>query len=161
MTIKAQYGFAPGSRLGNKRDAQKVGEALAKLSKNGKKTLKAEDVLGAAMNPKSPLHKFFDWDDRSAARKYRLDTARLILRSVVVYHVDNKGQTTKGHEWYSIRQGRQITYVKSEVALSTPSLKERIVDQAKKEMLGWISRYESYKFLSKTTTKIKQAISSI
>lgn len=158
---KPKYGFAPGSRLGNKQDAQRVGEVLDRLSRGGKKSLTAEDVLREAENPRSPLHKFFDWNDRSAARKYRLDQARLILRSVVVYHVDNKGQTTRGHDWYSLREGKQILYVKSETVLATPSLRERVVEQARRDMQSWVSRYENYDFLSKVTKSARRLVAKM
>lgn len=41
-----------------------------------------DDVLADAENPESPLHDQFDWDDSSAARKYRKAQARTLLNSV-------------------------------------------------------------------------------
>lgn len=158
---KPKYGFAPGSRIGNKKDAQKAGEVLDRLSRGGQRHLTAEDVLREAENARSPLHKFFDWDDRSAARKYRLDQARLILRSIVTYHVDNQGQVKRGHEWYSVREGKQVTYIKSDVVHATPSLRERVVEQARREMNSWISRYDNYEFLMKATKKARRLVAAI
>ncbi len=158
---KPKYSFAAGSRLGNKRDAQRVGEVLDRLSRGGQLALTADVVLREAENARSPLHKFFDWNDRSAARKYRLDQARLILRSIVVYHVDNGGQTKQGHGWYSVREGKQITYVKAEKVWETPSLRERIVEQARRDMNSWISRYEGYEFLSKSIKTARRVVAAI
>lgn len=42
------------------------------------------DVVEAARDPQSPLHSHFEWDDTDAARKYRLDQARTLIRSVKI-----------------------------------------------------------------------------
>lgn len=51
-----------------------------------------DDVLADAVNPESPLHDQFDWDDSSAARKYRLDQARTLIRSVRLVLTEKKHQ---------------------------------------------------------------------
>lgn len=44
--------------------------------------LTPEAVLEAAIDPASPLHKSFTWDDETAGHAYRLDQARALIRSV-------------------------------------------------------------------------------
>jgi len=41
-------------------------------------------VLDAAASPDSPLHDEFDWNNDSAAHKYRISQARSLIRSVQV-----------------------------------------------------------------------------
>lgn len=41
-------------------------------------------VLAAARNDASPLHKCFDWEDKSAAHRWRIEQARRLIRSVRV-----------------------------------------------------------------------------
>jgi len=53
---------------------------LKALERDGR--LYPADVVNAARPKSSPLHRYFDWDDRSAAEKYRLDQARALIRSV-------------------------------------------------------------------------------
>lgn len=43
--------------------------------------LDAETVLARAVDPDSPLHAAFDWDDESAAHAHRLDQARRLIAS--------------------------------------------------------------------------------
>ena len=43
-----------------------------------------ERVVEVASDPDNPLHRLFDWNDSSAARKFRLDQARSLIRSVEV-----------------------------------------------------------------------------
>jgi len=47
-------------------------------------------VVETARNPRHPLHQCFDWDDKSAAAKQRLATARQLISSVqVVVEIDD------------------------------------------------------------------------
>jgi len=57
-------------------------EVLTRLESN--QELTAEAVLEAAKSPTSPLHKRFTWDDSEAARMYRLNEARGIIRSFIL-----------------------------------------------------------------------------
>jgi hypothetical protein len=47
-------------------------------------------VVKEAVNPKHVLHPLFDWNDKSAAHKHRLDTARNLIASVrIVVEIDD------------------------------------------------------------------------
>jgi len=48
--------------------------------KHGKLT--ASGVLDLASNPKHPLHKCFEWDDKKAAVQFRLNQARVVIKQV-------------------------------------------------------------------------------
>lgn len=39
-------------------------------------------VLDAAIDPQSPLHSWFEWNDERAGHAYRIDQARSLIRSV-------------------------------------------------------------------------------
>jgi hypothetical protein len=54
---------------------------LALTDKNGG-TLRAEEVIAAARDRRSPLHAVFEWDDKKAADQHRLATARGLIRQV-------------------------------------------------------------------------------
>lgn len=55
--------------------------------------LTAGEIVDAARDPESVLHHFFDWDDESAAKKHRLDTARKLIASVR-YIIREEGRVT-------------------------------------------------------------------
>jgi len=57
-----------------------IAHELKSLERDGR--LLPADVVNAARPTNSPLHPHFDWDDSSAAEKYRLDQARTLIRSV-------------------------------------------------------------------------------
>jgi hypothetical protein len=58
---------------------QRQQKALDSLARGGKLT--AADVVAAARPARSPLHRFFTWDQAVAADKCRLDEARRLIRS--------------------------------------------------------------------------------
>ena len=61
-----------------------IAKELARLTKRGKGVLAPSAVVEAARNPESPLHAEFEWSDSVAAEKYRLNQARVLIRSVRV-----------------------------------------------------------------------------
>lgn len=56
-------------------------EALRK--KEGGKLL-PESIVERAKSTRSPLHKFFEWDDTEAAQKYRVFQARNLIREIQI-----------------------------------------------------------------------------
>lgn len=63
-----------------KADAEKVYNEITALGDS----FTPEDIVEAARNEKSELHKCFDWRDEVAAQKWRLHTARMLVASIVV-----------------------------------------------------------------------------
>lgn len=57
-------------------------KAIAELEKDGRVTAAA--LVEAARDRKHPLHGDFDWNDKSAAHKQRIEKAREIIASVRV-----------------------------------------------------------------------------
>lgn len=75
------YAIKDGARVSG--DAQAIGEALERIrDRYGKLT--AKTVLTEARKPKHVLHGQFEWDDSTAAEKYRLAQAGMLIRAVVV-----------------------------------------------------------------------------
>lgn len=54
------------------------------LSLEHKDRLTPTDVVEDAADDRSPLHALFEWDDGEAARQYRLDQARNVIRTIEV-----------------------------------------------------------------------------
>jgi hypothetical protein len=62
----------------------KVRERLEALAK--KSQLTPENVVTEAMDPKSPLHGHFTWDNEKAGHAHRLEEARALIRKVKYVH---------------------------------------------------------------------------
>lgn len=61
---------------------------LLALLKQGRGTIRAEDVVETARDPGNPLHKLIGWDrsDDELAARYRLDRARLAIQLLQLRH---------------------------------------------------------------------------
>ena len=72
-----------------KADAQKCYEEIQEIGEE----IKPEQVLDKARDKDSELHKCFDWDDSSAAEKFRLYQARNVLNHLIVIKRDVEEKT--------------------------------------------------------------------
>ncbi len=65
-----------------------ITKELIRLNQENGGVLTPHEIVEAAKNENSPLHDFFDWNDTEAARKWRIEQARHMLRICVWY--DNR-----------------------------------------------------------------------
>jgi hypothetical protein len=99
--VEVNYEKVKGSHI-LKEDAETIGEIFNRIEveENG---VVPHDVITAATDPGSVLHKYFTWDDKAAAHKQRLTEAGYIIRSMnmrVVYAeiIKSDGETSKPRE---------------------------------------------------------------
>jgi hypothetical protein len=71
-----------------------IAETLSALASANGGTLTPALVLAEAKRKDSPIHDQFDWTDKTAANKYRLEQARKLIRSVKV-EITNETRTIK------------------------------------------------------------------
>jgi hypothetical protein len=57
--------------------SERIRKELISLESAGRLT--PADVVKKASDPRSPMHRYFTWDDSVAARKYREDQARALI----------------------------------------------------------------------------------
>jgi len=76
---------ARGGRLvTSKRDARIVYQEFERLKRRQGNSLTPETVLESARSARSPLHHYFDWNNTSAAEKWRLRQSRQLIQEVNV-----------------------------------------------------------------------------
>jgi len=68
-----------------KQRDSKIRNELTRLALEHGGELQPRAVVDAARAEDSPLHDSFDWNDTSAAEKFRLAQARSLIRAVVTY----------------------------------------------------------------------------
>lgn len=71
--------------MSDKTQMQKRVEELREIERANGGVLLPEAVVERAADTQSALHGAFEWDDTEAARKYRLEQARQLIRVSVVY----------------------------------------------------------------------------
>lgn len=73
-----QYMTKREAGLVRERKSAVVDRELDKIHRS-KKLINPRIVLDAAREESHPLHRYFDWDDKSAGEKYRLEQARAMI----------------------------------------------------------------------------------
>ena len=118
-----------------KADAAKVYQEI------GSENVTPESVLEKAKDKKSELHKCFDWDDKSAANKYRLQQARQIIQFIVTVP-DKKEEPPK--RVFQISTERN-TYQPMTFFMKNEDEANALLNRAKEELRAFQIRYASLK----------------
>jgi hypothetical protein len=140
--MKRKYKAIRGARF-NDDAAEVIGRELEKFGDS----CIAEMVIAEARKARSPLHRFFDWDDTSAAHQYRLDQARYYIRHVEVVLITPEGaKPTRG--WHrvqlEIEDSSSGAYVQSCRIRKDRELSNQVIASAMRELHGWQRRYADY-----------------
>lgn len=87
MVTLRQYFAAAGSRY-SADDAHVIGPELERLAGSDQPgTLPPGEIVRAATDPASPLHRYFDWDDALAGRKWRVAQANDMKAKILIVPV--------------------------------------------------------------------------
>ena len=125
------------------------------ITKPGKKGPTAEEVVADAKSPKSPVHKFFDWNDKTAGHKWRVYHARVLMGSVVpIYHNGQKIEirafkavkiiSSGEREAQTAKEQRAKQYVEIQSIKSDKVLKAQITVQCFCELLNTLKKFKQY-----------------
>jgi len=121
----------------SKEEAQAIGEYVHSTF-GGKIT--AQQLLDAARPKESFLHRYFDWDDSSAAEKYRLSQARSLIISIQVQADDNKPMRS----FLNVTVGTSKSYTDCNEIRNSSELVEQVIGRALDELVRWKGRYSRY-----------------
>lgn len=83
-------------------------------------------VVAAARNPRSPLHREFEWDDKKAAEIHRLDRAQALIREVKVSFTVDDVKFAAPY-FVSDPSSRESAYVPTTAAAKDEELSEVIL----------------------------------
>jgi len=136
--------------------AKAILHELELIRKRHRGILRPADVVKFARDPKTALHKQFEWDDSRAAEQYRLEQARHIIRCAVRVVVDDKPPI---RAYVSLVSDRQVgdSYRDIIEVMCTPTLRERLLKQALNEADSWRLRYEQFVELQAICREIVKA----
>lgn len=105
----------------------------------------------AEHNPNSELYKCFDHNDKSAAQKWRLHTARNLIGSFVLVFKKAEDQPKRVFQISSTPN----TYQPVSFFLRNESEYERLLSRAKEELLAIKNRYKQIVELEKVFAEIE------
>lgn len=120
---------------------QQIGEALEAIRVENGGQLHPQAVVQGARSPKSLLHRHFEWDDAKAAEAHRLDQARALIRSIRIIDDDDRSKPA----FLSIRNDDGIAYRAIAEVLTSRHLRERLLEQAQRDLDSWTARYRELK----------------
>lgn len=147
-----RYIANPGGVL-NSTQAEIVGKALERLEKQHG-AIKPETLVLVARAKESPLHTLFTWEDTEAARQWRLEEARRIIRSVrVVIQDEGSAEPIMVRAFVSVKAAEDETkfagqgYVSTARAMRVGFYYEQLLADAKEELVRWRRKYAELKEL--------------
>ena len=104
-------------------------------------------VVDAARSPKHPLHARFDWNDKTAAQKYRLVQAAELIRSVkITFRADAKSEPETIRVFHNVMPDadeapERGVYRPIEEIAQDPFQRELLLRQAKRDWHTLQRRY--------------------
>ena len=108
---------------------------------NKLKEITPERVVSLAKNKSNPLHNCFEWDDKKAAKGYRILQAEKIIRSIIIVDETEKIETIRAY--ISVEETRLF---KSISDLNDNDI-DFVVQSAYKELKSFRNKYSKFKKL--------------
>lgn len=103
--------------------------------------LRPAEVVKFAENPETQLHKRFCWDDTEAARRYRVDQARAIIRTTVTV-LPRANRVTDAYVSLDDDRAARRGYRAMADVMEDGALRRALILQALAELDRVRSRYE-------------------
>lgn len=149
------------------KDVAVIGPEILKLTGgtvdlNG---VKPGEVVEAASAVTSPLHKYFEWDDSTAAVHYRLQQARLMINAIEFEVIDTKGSKTRLPAFESVKiktdSGVERRYFSMPQITSSPKMTDQYIEQAEEELKAWKRRYKKCLIVQEFRAKFAKVFKAI
>lgn len=119
-------------------------------------TYTPEDVVTAAEDENSELHKCFEWDDSIAAEKYRLQQANRLIANLVVVVEREEKEPTEFRLYQS--NGRTKGFSKSTVIARDVDRYAELLKRAMAELDAFRKRYANIVELENVIAEIEALI---
>lgn len=152
--------WAKGFRA--KADAKEVYLELEEIrAENG--DIVAAEVVKKAKEKTSAMHEQFQWNDEEAAEKFRLEQARLLVRSIHVIYKQAPKAAVRLYsnvviESKSEPPKTEKVYIRTEDALKDPVLKAGILGDAIRDAISFRRKYAHLQELSKVFVAIDKFV---
>ena len=135
---------------------QEIGEHLEHLyQKNGRK-LTSEIIVRDAHRSNSPLHELFDWDDVSAANKYRITRVNSILGTLMTSY---RGSDVRAFLGFG-KRNEGVVFRPLERVLKNQKLREEQIQRELRKLERWKARTAFLPELKEARKAIEQALDS-
>lgn len=123
-------------------DAQKVAEEISKIGEE----VTPDQIVEAAKDENTELHKCFEWDDTSAANKWRIYQARQVLCHLVIRHEEEPEEAPPVRVFYKIDHNEG--YKRSEIIFKNDDEYQKLLQAAYAELRAFKIKYARLQELS-------------
>lgn len=131
-----------------KADAQKVAEEIKSIGDE----VTAEQIVELARDEETELHKCFDWNDQTAAEKWRKQQARQILCYLVIKEETPEENAVPLRVFY---KNDNDGYKPSEKIFRQPDEYQKLLQAAYSELRAFKAKYARLKELSEILALIE------
>ena len=136
-------------------NAQKAGTTLENIIIK-RSLLKPSFVVEESADKYAPLYKSFDWNDKTAAEKYRSYQAQELIKNLSAVKIGHFEQSCSIRAFIDLKQ--ESEYVSVVKIMNSSELREIVLDEAIKELEEFYCKYASLEFLSELMTGIDKTI---
>jgi hypothetical protein len=148
------FDFRPRHSITNV-NPQAAGEELERIrAQKGK--LVPSYIVEAAVDPESPLHNAFEWNDARASQEHRLNQARRLVSSIRVL---NSPTAKPIRAFVTVRtpdHGR--TYMPTVEAMSDADLRERVLAEIRNSIESIEQRYAHFVEIRDLLAQLKNMV---
>ena len=143
-----------------KADAQRVYEEITSIGE----TVTPEQIVEAAVDENTELHKCFEWRDSVAAHKYRLSQAQSIIRNI---SIEKKYKDEDGNDRKTVYRAivctneRKNTYETITRCIQNPESYARLREMFLRDLSIFKSRYERYSDIADEFDWLLEMISEV
>jgi hypothetical protein len=148
------YKWKDGSH--HRIDPQIAGEELERIRTWNNGRLEPIGVVEASSVPGAPLHDAFDWNDKVAGHKWRLEQAGAMIRHIAVM-VEGSTSNAPVRAFVSVKRDEDRSYTSLQHAMSDEQLRAQVVAAALSELEAWQRRHAELIELAKIFSAIDQA----
>jgi hypothetical protein len=138
--MKKKFSFSKNAPKVQNLDPTTVGEYLYKHFPKG--DFIPKEVVDLARDPKSPIHSYFQWDDKKASELYRIGEARRLIGCLFV-QVET-GDKVRAYESVKLSVQSNASYMNTADIAEIPYLQDQVLETAKRELNIWASKYRRY-----------------
>lgn len=131
-----------------KADAETVYREITSLGDK----FSPEDIVEAAKDESSELHKCFEWNDEVAAQKWRLHTARMLVNQLVIRTETSDNIPVAVRVISSASEVN--TYVPTKMLIKSESDYADLLARAKRELQAFQQKYSTLSELQEIFTAI-------
>lgn len=128
------------------------------------RSVKPHDIVKDASSPDSVYHSYFEWDDKKAGPKFRLQQARHLLQHLRVIYHDAEGKRVSVRKYLRVRLSTpadhelKTGYVPRVQVLKSAHLRVQVVDMARQMLESFKTRFRQFAEIEATFPHVDAAI---